>query len=61
MIENKPFSSNSFEHQVQQYYWQELYPQATGLTGTSKLHNSHAWEQAGQQQGKEEASFCEKA
>lgn len=61
MIENKPFSSNSFEHQVKQYDWQELYLQATSLTGTSELHNSQAWEREDHQQGREGASFCEKA
>lgn len=60
LIENKPFHSNSFEHQVQQYYWQELYLQAAGLTGTSKLHNSHAWECASHQQGGRGCLFVRK-
>lgn len=61
MIEHRPFSSNSSEHQGQQYYWQELYLQATSLTGTSKLYSSPAWECVGYQQGREGVAFCEKA
>lgn len=56
MIENKPFSSNSSEHGVQKSCWQEFYLQATSLTGTSELYNSHAWERADRQQGREGVS-----